>query len=128
MDIKAKIKEFIEYDNYINIQNKKLKNIKKKKDDLDREIVNYLEKKNLTKQNIKIENSKIICKESKTYSTLNQNFIKKNLRSYFNENHKNMSDSAINNLVEAILNYILKSRTEKTKISLKRILIEDSIN
>lgn len=128
MDIKAKIKEFIEYDNYINNQNKKLKNIKKKKDDLDREIVNYLEKKNLTKQNIKIENSKIICKESKTYSTLNQNFIKKNLRSYFNENHKNMSDSAINNLVEAILNYILKSRTEKTKISLKRISIEDSIN
>ena len=128
MDIKAKIKEFIEYDNYINIQNKKLKNIKKKKDDLDREIVNYLEKKNLTKQNIKIENSKIICKESKTYSTLNQNFIKKNLKSYFNENHKNMSDSTTNNLVEAILNYILKSRTEKTKISLKRISIEDSIN
>ena len=31
MDIKAKIKEFIEYDNYINNQNKKLKNIKKKK-------------------------------------------------------------------------------------------------
>ena len=39
-----------------------------------------------------------------------------------------MSDSATNNLVEAILNYILKSRTEKTKISLKRISIDDSIN
>ena len=128
MDLKSKIKEFIEYDNYINNQNKKLKNIKKKRDNLDKEIVNYLEKKNLTKQNIKIENSKIICKETKTYSSLNQNFLKKNLKSYFDENHKNMSDSATNNLVEAILNYILKSRTEKTKISLKRISIDDSIN
>ena len=30
MNLKAKIKEFIQYDDYINIQNKKIKNIKKK--------------------------------------------------------------------------------------------------
>ena len=92
MNLKAKIKEFIQYDDYINIQNKKIKNIKKKRDDLDKEIINYLTKKNLTKQNIKLENSKIICKESKSYSSLNQNFLKKHLKCYFSENYTNMSE------------------------------------
>jgi len=127
MNLKAKIKEFIQYDDYINIQNKKIKNIKKKRDDLDKEIINYLTKKNLTKQNIKLENSKIICKESKSYSSLNQNFLKKHLKCYFSENYTNMSELSIKNLVEEILDYILKSRSQKTKISLKRMLINDSI-
>ena len=127
MNLKAKIKEFIKYNDYINIQNKKIKNIKKKRDDLDKEIINYLTKKNLTKQNIKLENSKIICKESKSYSSLNQNFLKKHLKCYFSENYTNMSELSIKNLVEEILDYILKSRSQKTKISLKRMLINDSI-
>ena len=38
-----------------------------------------------------------------------------------------MSELSIKNLVEEILDYILKSRSQKTKISLKRMLINDSI-
>lgn len=121
MNIKNIIREYIQYDNLIIKEESKLKKIKKKREELSSEITNYFDKENKLNINIKAGDSKLSCKESITYSNLNQCFIKKHINSYFKENYKNMSENDVNKLSESIFNHILNSRIEKKKIVLKRI-------
>ena len=121
MNLKNIIKEYIQLDDFVIKEESKLRKIKKKRDELSSEITNYFTKKNKLDINIKVGDSKLSCKESITYSNLNQCFIKKHISTYFKENYKNMSENDVNKLSESLFNHILNSRIKKKKILLKRI-------
>ena len=120
-DLLNNIKKYVKYDNYIREEEKKLKNIKKKRDEYSEKILNNIIKNKLSDNDIRVGNSKITCKESKNLTTLNQKFIKENIRNYFKEHYTKMSDVDQEKISNDIFEYILNSRKITKKLSLKRI-------
>ena len=87
LDIKDSIKNYVKYDDYIKEQEKKLRKLKKERDSFSNDIINFMIQGNNRNTDIKIGQSKIICQENKTMSSLNQNFIKSSIRNFFIEKY-----------------------------------------
>ena len=121
---KKDIVNYIKCDDYIKTQEKKLREYRKKRTELENTIVDYMFKNNINKSDIKVGDSKLRYHENKTKTNLNQNFIKNKLKEYFLEKHSNLGESKCIGIADDIYNYIENSRIYNKKIVLKRISIK----
>lgn len=119
MNKKELLEKYIYYDNYIFEQDNKLKKIKKKREELKNQIIKYLDDNNINK--IQFNNNDLCYKENKIYSSINQEFLKKNINLYFQNNHSNIKENIKNKISEDLFNFLIKSRKQEKKITLKRI-------
>ena len=120
-DIKETIANYIKYDNHIREQESKIKKIKKERDILSNDILNYMINNKLSSSDIRVGDSKLRYHENKSMSSLNQKYIKQKLEEYFLEKHSNMGEQKCIAIANSVYDYIISSRKYKKKIILKRI-------
>lgn len=108
--IKA-LKLLITYNNQISDNNKKIKEIKNKKDNLEKQIISYIEKNNLTQTQLNLEGNNILYNINQSTIPLSQKIVKESLLEYLkNENE-------VNNIFEIIKKK--RNSERKNNISLK---------
>ena len=82
------IKQWATYDSYIEQLNKKIKDMRTKRDALEEKIATYIEKNNLTKTAFNFDNNRIIYRNEPKYSNLTYDFLFKCSHSYFGNTQK----------------------------------------
>lgn len=116
---KKNVSNYIEYENTIKSENNKLKVIKKKKNALEKYILEYILNNKLPHK-IKINNEFISVKENKTKSQLNKKFLINCINNYFNQKSE-FSEKYCHDLANDIYNFIDLSRSYNSKFSLKKL-------
>jgi len=105
---KKNVKEWLELDTIIKEHEKRIKDLKKKRNkELEPQITKFMTDNNITDLNT--NNGKIKCAERNTKKGLNKTNIRSNLSKYINDD--NILDSAINEIVnnrEIVTTYKLK--------------------
>ena len=119
-DIKQTIKNYVKYDDYIKDQEKKIRKLKKERDNLSTDIIDFMINENYKNTDIRVGDSRISCQENKSLTSLNQNFIKNQINIFFVEKHPEII-SKNKNISTELFNYIINSRKQNKKIALKRI-------
>jgi hypothetical protein len=104
------IKKWIDLDNYIKIENEKMKKIKDEKNKINDNILQFANDNNLLKANIELNDSDIKFITNKTTQTLSIKYIHKCLCDVIQDNDK----------VEKIINYIKENRENKINLEIKR--------
>lgn len=82
------IKQWATYDSYIEQLNKKIKDVRAKRDSLGEQLSQYIQKHDLTKTAFNFDNHRIIYKNEPKYSNLTYDFIYKCSQSYFGNAQK----------------------------------------
>ena len=115
-ELSKNIKLWLTYDNKISEINSYNKNLKDKKNILEKEIINTLKTNNLENKEIKINNIKLNINTSSTPSSLSIKLVENALNHYVDEYTKNK-----------ILNHIkyLRNNDKKNTISLKKKIIKN---
>ena len=107
-DFKKYVKEWLELDTIIKEQEKRIKELKKKRNkELEPLITNFMSDNNIIDLNT--NNGKIRCTEKKTKKGFNKANIKNNLSKFINDGI--VLDTAINEIVnnrETVITYKLK--------------------
>ena len=107
-EFKKNVKEWLELDTIIKEHEKRIKDLKKKRNkELEPQITKFMTDNNITDLNT--NNGKIKCAERNTKKGLNKTNIRSNLSKYINDD--NIMDSAINEIVnnrEIVTTYKLK--------------------
>ena len=107
-EFKKNVKEWLELDTIIKEHEKRIKDLKKKRNkELEPQITKFMTDNNITDLNT--NNGKIKCAERNTKKGLNKTNIRSNLSKYINDD--NILDSAINEIVnnrEIVTTYKLK--------------------
>ena len=116
---KKNVSNYIKYEKIIKSENNKLKNIKKKKNTLEKHILKYILNNQLPHK-IKINSDYINVKENKTKSQLNKKFLINCIKNYFNIKSE-FNNKYCDELANDIYNFIDSSRSCNTKFSLKKI-------
>ena len=119
-DIKQTIKNYVKYDDYIKDQEKKIRKLKKERDNLSTNIIDFMINQNYKNTDIRVGDSRISCHENKSLTSLNQHFIKNKINSFFIEKHPEII-SKNKSISTELFNYIINSRKQNKKIALKRI-------
>ena len=108
-----KSKEFLNLLNKINDKKKELKELKAEFDILSDDLLQYMLSKNL--EYIQIENKKICMNETKSFNTINKDYILITLQEYIKEH----TPKTTNNLAEKMTESLIENRSQKTKLKLK---------
>lgn len=110
MSFEDKIKKWVHLDNQLKIVNDKIKEIKQEKDNVEEQIIQYIDENNLNNATAKISGGKLKFVETKQASPLTLKYIKECLNGCI-ENQQQ---------VELILNYIKENREIKYSKDIKR--------
>lgn len=110
MSFEDKIKKWVHLDNQLKIVNDKVKEIKLEKDNIEEQIIHYVDENNLNDATAKISGGKLKFVETKQTSPLTLKYIKECL----NECIENQQQ------VDLILNYIKDNREIKYSKDVKR--------
>lgn len=110
MDLfKNNIKELLDIESKSNELKKELNNLKSKKDDIENDILNYINENNIKNKDIYINNKKISCANSKSYESISKKFVLQRLIEFLNDDDQ----------ANKIANYIFNSRNINEKEYLK---------
>jgi hypothetical protein len=82
------IKQWATYDSQIELLNRKLKDMRAKRDVLGDKLSTYIQKHNLTKTAFNFDNNRIVYKQEPKYSNLTYDFVYKCSQSYFGDTKK----------------------------------------
>ena len=107
-EFKDKVKKWLEFDNEIKALEQALKVRKKNRKDIQVDIMDFMGKYNIKDMNT--DEGKLTYNETKTKKPINQEYLKKTLSTYFN----NDEDS------NKITAFLLEKRETVSRISLKR--------
>lgn len=110
MSFEDKIKKWVHLDNQLKLVNDKVKEIKQEKDNIEEQIIHYVDENNLNNATAKISGGKLKFVETKQTSPLTLKYIKECL----NECIENQEQ------VDLILNYIKDNREIKYSKDIKR--------
>ena len=110
MSFENNIKTWVTYDNEIKELNNKLKNLREKKNNLTNDIFNYVNDKNITNKNIKINDGTLKFTTIKVTSPLTFKFINECLSEIINNPEQ----------VKQIINYLKEKRENKYVEEIKR--------
>ena len=110
-NFKDSIKKWVKIDNKQKELRKLSSELKKKKDELQMFITEYMEDNNILKKNILISDGKIQYSSSETKQSINKKFIIDKLTVYFNSLEK----------ATEVAEYLYNNRDTITKIGLKRL-------
>ena len=98
------IKKWIQIQQILESNNKKMKVLKQNKDVIEKNILNYMENQNMQDTQLKISNSNLIYNKTYTLAPLSISLIEETLNQYLS----NSKD--VNNILE-----LLKMKREKNK-------------
>lgn len=110
MSFEEQIKSWVNLDNQIRILNEKLKDLRTQRNDVNDEIMNYVETENLNNATVQISDGKLRFIESKQTTPLTLKFVKDCLSKCIS----NETD------VEKIMQFIKESRSVKVVNDIKR--------
>lgn len=110
MSFEDKIKKWVHLDNQLKLVNDKVKEIKQEKDNIEEQIIHYVDENNLNNATAKISGGKLKFVETKQTSPLTLKYIKECLSECI-ENQEQ---------VDLILNYIKDNREIKYSKDIKR--------
>jgi hypothetical protein len=110
MTFEGNIKEWVILDNQIKAKNEELKRLRSQKNDLNNNIVNYVNNNNLTKSIVNISDGRLKFMNYNQTEPLTFKYIENTL-------NKIISDSK---QVESILNYLKENRSIKSSLEIKR--------
>ena len=124
--------QWIEYDNSINSKEKELRNreiplkeLKKKQQEIEYLLINFIESNRLNNKQSNVENMRISYHVDSKKEPLTQKFIKESLEIYFRDKFRNrLNPSECENKANDIFQYMLDLRKSKYKSSLKKITIK----
>ena len=124
--------QWIEYDNTINSKEKELrireiplKELKKKQQEIESLLINFIESNRLDNKQFNVENMRISYQVDSKKEPLTQKFIKESLEIYFRDKFRNrLNPSECENKANDIFQYMLDLRKSKYKSSLKKITIK----
>lgn len=124
--------QWIEYDNTINSKEKELrireiplKELKKKQQEIESLLINFIESNRLNNKQFNVENMRISYQVDSKKEPLTQKFIKESLEIYFRDKFRNrLNPSECENKANDIFQYMLDLRKSKYKSSLKKITIK----
>ena len=124
--------QWIEYDNTINSKEKELrireiplKELKKKQQEIESLLINFIESNRLNNKQFNVENMRISYHVDSKKEPLTQKFIKESLEIYFRDKFRNrLNPSECENKANDIFQYMLDLRKSKYKSSLKKITIK----
>ena len=110
MTFERSIKEWVILDNQIKSKNEELKGLRNQKNDLNNNIVNYVNNNNLTKSIVNISDGRLKFINSNQVEPLTFKYLENTL-------NKIISDSK---QVESILNALKQNRSIKSSLEIKR--------
>lgn len=110
MSFEEQIKSWVNLDNQIKILNEKLKDLRTQRNDVNDEIMDYVETENLNNATVQISDGKLRFIESKQTTPLTLKFVKDCLSKCI----PNETD------VEKIMQFIKESRSVKVVNDIKR--------
>ena len=113
-EFRTKVKNWIDCDNQINELNNKIKEIKKKKTELNVEILEFMKDNNI--EDISTKQCKLKTYTSTTQKGLNKDYIKSKLKTALDDESKAVE----------ITDLILNNREKTVTTKLKRINIKDT--
>jgi hypothetical protein len=124
--------QWIEYENSINSKEKELHNreiplkeLKKKQQEIEYLLINFIESNRLNNKQFNVENMRISYHVDSKKEPLTQKFIKESLEIYFRDKFRNrLNPSECENKANDIFQYMLDLRKSKYKSSLKKITIK----
>ena len=108
-----KIKSWSMYEQKYQELKNEMSKISDQKEQLTKEIVNYIQIHNMQRIAINVGNKKIYYHEEQTNNNLSFGFLKDCLMTYFNNDEKK---------VEQLINFIKSKRTKSVKPNLKFII------
>ena len=108
-EFRKKVKEWIDCDNQINEFNNKIKEIKKKKNDLNLEILEFMKDNNI--EDISTKQCKLKTYTSTTQKGISKDYINTKLKNFLKDDDK----------ASELTKIILTEREKKTTTKLKRI-------
>lgn len=110
MSFETQIKDWIELDNQIKIENEKIKELRNKKNKLNYEIIKYSIDNNLSNATIEVNDSKLNFINTKTQTSLTLKYVETCLKTFIKDE----------NSVNKIMEHIKKNRDIKNTIEIKR--------
>ena len=108
-----KIKSWSVYEQKYQELKNEMSKISDQKEQLTKEIVNYIQVHNMQRIAINVGNKKIYYHEEQTNNNLSFGFLKDCLMTYFNNDEKK---------VEQLINFVKSKRTKSVKPNLKFII------
>ena len=115
--LKNNVKEYLEIDDYIKALNKALKEKRKRKKELQDQILNSMQKFEIDNMNTK--NGKLVYSKTISKKPLNKSNLLSGLLLYFQNNEDNAKNAC---------DMVLENRPNVEKISLKRSLNKSVFN
>jgi hypothetical protein len=123
-DLKENIKKYIQYDDYINKINEKLKPLVQKKNKLHKDILFMIKSNNIPKLKVDLPDSVLEYEVNERPQAINQNYVKQSIMNYYmlDANATNINKRKLK--AERLINYIMDNREIKisTKLERKKIL------
>jgi uncharacterized protein (DUF2164 family) len=104
-DFFKQLKVYISIQEKLDDYNEKIKELKEKKDKLEKSLVPYMIKKELTKKTLQYKDRKIYIKDEKIYTNLSYKYLNEKINNFF----KNKNPE----LVEKIIDYLKAERDIK---------------
>ena len=87
-DLKNNLLELLQINNSINQYKDEIDQLKKKKDNLEKNLIIYMEKNDMTNKNIIVNNQKIKYNTTKNYETFSKKYLLNKISSFLNDEHK----------------------------------------
>jgi hypothetical protein len=115
MSLQENIKTWVSLDNEVRRINKKLQEIKSKKNEINDNILNYFHENNINAPTINISDGKLQLIETKQANALTYKFLEECLNDYFKDEKE----------TEKLINFIKSKRSYNLNQSLKRFYNEE---
>ena len=115
MSLEDNIKTWVSLDNEFRRINKKLQEIKSKKNEVNDNIITYFHENNINSPTINISDGKLQLIETKQANALTYKFLEECLNDYFKDEKQ----------TEKLINFIKSKRSYNLNQSLKRIYNEE---
>jgi hypothetical protein len=119
-ELKNHLKNFTELNSKISSIENNLSSLKNQRNQLENDILTFIENNQLTDKDIRYGNTKFQYNISEKKDTFTQQFIKNNLIQFFKDVNHQSNDEATRNMT-LVFNYLLKNRNTKQNKSLKII-------
>ena len=104
------IKRWNTIDSEIATLNLKIRKLRERKQKEEETLIPYLQEKNLTKVAINLDDSRILCRQEKVYSSLSYKFLHECLTKFFNEDRADELCEKIKDMRTVKVATVLKRR------------------
>jgi hypothetical protein len=108
-DLKNNLLQLLQINNSINQYKNEIDGLKKQKDNLEKNLIFYMEKNDMTNKNIIVNDQKIKYNTTKNYETFSKKYLLNNISTFLKDE----------NVANELVNYLYNNREIKESKSIK---------